>query len=332
MLNRNYATSKNVSMLKELIIQLCHHLPLNNGKGEFFYSLMEKELNGYINTLAEIDEEELKPILSDNLAMAGSPTKTRFIHLIADIVRECMEVLQLSYKGDTFNAVLRLRRLLSVQQVTKGRLVDMYANYFKFEVSDESYYRCVSFEKNEKANCNHLPYHLRYKAYSGRFNQLGSICFYASTSEELASSSVHIDEKKEKQKWISEFKPRHTIYFLNLTVPTDDEVNMMKAYDQFAFLITYPLLMLCLTEGRVEDGNFVQEYLFSQLFIYLLCQSDDDKLSFYKGICFTPMSKVAGRNIVVPIKYPKGEKPPKEGYSKYISDMFEESKGPYRWD
>lgn len=319
-------------MLKELIILLCHHLPLKNEKGEFFYSLMEKELNCYINTLEEIDEEELKPILSGNLAMAGNPTKTRFIHLITDIVRECMEVLLLSYNGDTFNAVLRLKRLLSVQQATKRRLVDMYANYFKFEASGERYYRCVSFEKNEKANCNHLPFHLRYKAYSGRFNQLGTICFYASTSEELASSSVHIDEKNEKQKWISEFNPRQKIYFLNLTVPTDDEVNMMKAYDQFAFLITYPLLMLCLTEGRVKDGEFVEEYLFSQLFIYLLCQSNYDKLSYYKGICFTPMGKVAGKNIVVPVKYRKGEKPPKEGYSKYISDMFEETKGPYPWD
>lgn len=320
-------------MIKSFIKRLCQSVPLKNDKGEFFYSFIEKKLERYIQLLKTIDSECLKPILSDDLAMHGNQTKQRFLNLMEEIVSECLFILQLSYNGDVFQATIRLQRLLTIRRVTNGRLVDMYANYFKFKVVDDSYYRCVVFNKDEKnVNCNHLPFNLRYKASTGRFNQLGTICFYASSSEELASSSVHVNVNDKRKKWMSEFKPRKKMYFLNLSVPKDEEIDSMNEYDQFAFLITYPFFLLCLTESKVNDGQFVEEYLFSQLFIYLLCQSNGGKLSFYRGICYTPMGKIKGNNIVVPIKYEEGLEPPKEGYSKYISDMFEEVKEPYLVD
>ena len=300
-------------MIKDFIKDICQSVPLKNEKGKFFYSFIEEELEYYIQLLNNISSEFLKPILSDGLAMDGNPTKQRFLNLMKKIVSECLYILQLSYKGDVLQATIRLKRLLTVRKVTNGRLVDMYANYFNFKVSKDKYYRCVPYNKEDKnINCNHLPFELRYKSSTGRFNQLGTICFYAASSVELASNSVHINIDDKRKKWIGEFKPRKEIYFFNLTIPTEEEINMMSEYDQFAFLVTYPFLLLCLTESKNRNAQFVEEYLFSQLLIYLLCQSDDDKLSYYKGICYTPMGEINGNNIVVPIKYKKGERPPEK--------------------
>ena len=40
----------------------------------------------------------------------------------------------------------------------------------------------------------------------------------------------------------------------------------MNDYDKFSFLITYPMLLLCLVPVADETTRFHEEYLFSQLF------------------------------------------------------------------
>lgn len=44
----------------------------------------------------------------------------------------------------------------------------------------------------------------------------------------------------------------------------------MNDYDKFSFLITYPMLLLCLVPVTDETARFHEEYLFSQLFAHVM--------------------------------------------------------------
>ena len=99
----------------------------------------------------------------------------------------------------------------------------------------------------------------------------------------------------------------------------------MTIYDVFAYLVTYPLLLLSLVtrDDRKCDG-FHEEYLFSQLLFHLLFTTKHDDVVPWSGIQYTSTLDRNGYNIVVPASYKQQEPPTEDTTSDFIEERFEQ--------
>ena len=164
---------------------------------------------------------------TQTFGLCGNPTQKRFVNLIKIINRNCIKILQLAYKGDSYNATSLLLKLMTKQKYTKNCLADKYMNYLKFELDDERiYYRCLRMESDKiPQNCNHLPYKLRCHAIANRFNQTSFPCLYLASSLAIAKKEAVCNDKNNI--YIGEFKAKRKLLYLNFCVPTKEEIDNM---------------------------------------------------------------------------------------------------------
>lgn len=319
-----------MTIIKNFIYSLSQSLPLSRGDDNEFYNFIKQQFDLYIEKLSLLPQNELSSFIAESKEMNGNASAKRFLNLIKDIQDQCLNILQLAYKGDSYSAIKRLEQLLTVQKFTKYRLNDMLVNYFVLgDEYGETLYRCVDFNKCEVPdNCWHVPYNMKYKASRGRFNQLGTICMYLSNSKDCASKELGEVDDVKKNRWVGEFRPKMMLYLYNFVIPSREEIERMNAYEQFCFLLTYPFYMLCLTKTGHSSSPFCEEYLFPQLFFQMLFIQPNNKCPRFDGIKYTSMHIPDSINIVILAKY-SSEIPPKDGYSKHIKSLLEAIKEPY---
>ena len=250
--------------IKELVNILSNNLPANY-EGVSFYDFAKNKLEEYVTLLSATDKNEFDNLLeaTGDLGLNKNKTQRRFVNLIKVINQTCLKILQLAYKGDMYNAISTLSKLMTVSKATKGYLADRYLSYLKFAADDgQIYYRCLKLNSNiEPKNCNHLPYNLRRLASPNRFNQIGFPCLYVASSLDLAGKESNC--KVSEHVYVGEFKSKKNLYYLNFCIPTKEEREQMTAYDTFEYLVTYPLLLLSLiTKSNKDCTGFCEEYLF----------------------------------------------------------------------
>lgn len=321
-----------MDVIKNFIYGLSQTLPMSFGEDVSFYTFVKEQFELYIGKLNSIPKDEFDCFLRNTQEMSGNVTAKRFVNLIRDIQNNCLGILLYAYKGDLLSADRRLERLLTIQEPTKYRLNDMLVNYFVLRRElGRTFFRCVDFGEGETPNdCWHLPFNLKYKAARGRFNQLGTICMYICDSKDCANSELG-PVKEQRVRWVGEFKPKQNICLYNLVVPSIEYIENMSIYEQFCFLLTYPFYVLCLTKTNHPNGNFCEEYLFSQLFFHMLFLQSNDKCPKFDGICYTSMQIPDAVNIVIPAKYEE-EEPPMKGHSKYVKSLLEDVRIPYKYN
>lgn len=292
---------------------------------ESFYNYIKNAFDKYISELTEYGHD-VEILLNQTNELVGKATYRRFSNLMKKINSCCLDILECAYSGDILSATIKLSNLLSVCKYTDYKLMDVYANYLQNErVFDKELFRCVDFDRGEKPdNCNHVPFDLRQKASKGRFNQLGFPCLYLSNSLECAQKEIGETVKEGKSRWYGVFVPQRTLCFADFSIPSNDDILTMTDYDKFAFLITYPLRLLCLTPAKHEDAAFIEEYTFSQLFLHILFLNNN-VLPHFDGICYTSLKDLRSLNFVIPAKY-KSQTPPTSGISDNIKAMITEIK------
>lgn len=317
--------------IKELVNILSNNLPANY-EGVSFYDFAKNKLEEYVTLLSATDKNEFDNLLeaTGDLGLNKNKTQRRFVNLIKVINQTCLKILQLAYKGDMYNAISTLSKLMTVSKATKGYLADRYLSYLKFAADDgRIYYRYLKLDSNiEPKNCNHLPYNLRYLASPNRFNQIGFPCLYVASSLDIAEKESNCKEsncKESKHVYVGEFKSKKNLYYLNFCIPTKEEREKMTAYDTFEYLVTYPLLLLSLiTKSNKDCTGFCEEYLFSQLFFHLLFTTKRDDIVYWDGIRYTSTLDRNGYNIVVPASYKQQEPPSGDTISDFIEERFEQ--------
>lgn len=239
--------------IKELVNILSNNLPANY-EGVSFYDFAKNKLEEYVTLLSATDKNEFDNLLeaTGDLGLNKNKTQRRFVNLIKVINQTCLKILQLAYKGDMYNAISTLSKLMTVSKATKGYLADRYLSYLKFAADDgRIYYRFLKLNsKIEPKNCNHLPYNLRRHASPNRFNQIGFPCLYVASSLDIAEKESNC--KVSEHVYVGEFKSKKKLYYLNFCIPTKEEREKMTAYDTFEYLVTYPLLFLSLIMSCTE--------------------------------------------------------------------------------
>lgn len=309
--------------IKELINKLSNDLPANH-EGIAFYDFIKGQLENYVSLLSATDKKEFEGMLNAADELYGENTQKRFANLIKVINQKCLEILRFAYKGDAYNATSALLGLMTKHNTTKYYLSDRYLNYLKF-TSDNGhlYYRCLKVGTNNiPKNCNHLPYNLRHFASPSRFNQTGFPCLYIASSLEIAEKESYCKDKDIV--YVGEFKARKNLFYLNFCIPTKEDVEKMTEHDVFAFLVTYPLLLLCLVTTDDKDAKFHEEYLFPQLFFHLLYTTKCDDVVYWDGIRYSSTLDRNGYNIVVPASYKQEEPPIDDSISDFINERFEQ--------
>lgn len=312
--------------IKELVNILSNNLPANY-EGVSFYDFAKNKLEEYVTLLSATDKNEFDNLLeaTGDLGLNKNKTQRRFVNLIKVINQTCLKILQLAYKGDMYNAISTLSKLMTVSKATKGYLADRYLSYLKFAADDgRIYYRYLKLDSKIKPkNCNHLPYNLRYLASPNRFNQIGFPCLYVASSLDIAEKESNC--KVSDHVYVGEFKSKKNLYYLNFCIPTKEKREKMTAYDTFEYLVTYPLLLLSLiTKSNKDCTGFCEEYLFSQLFFHLLFTTKRDDIVYWDGIRYTSTLDRNGYNIVVPASYKQQEPPTGDTISDFIEERFEQ--------
>lgn len=309
--------------IKELINKLSNDLPANH-EGIAFYDFIKGKLKNYVSLLSATDKKEFEDMLNAADELYGENTQKRFANLIKVINQKCLEILQLAYKGDAYNATSALLGLMTKRNATKYYLSDRYLNYLKF-TSDNGhlYYRCLKVGANNiPQNCYHLPYNLRHLAGPNRFNQTGFPCLYLASSLEVAEKESYC--KNTDTIYVGEFKAKKPLFYLNFCIPMKKEVEEMTENEVFEFLVTYPLLLLCLVTTDDKDAKFREEYLFPQLFFHLLYTTKCDGGGCWDGIRYSSTLDRDGFNIVVPALYKHEEPPIDDTISDFIIERFEQ--------
>lgn len=312
-------------MIRALIKRLSEQLPIAYDKTNCFYYLAETKLIDFELSLSSLDSDTLSEFLIQVGEMRCIPTSKRFVSLIHKINVYCLKILQYAYKGQFIEAAKLLDNLMSVPRYTDYKLMDWYFNYMVSNFEEPiKLYRCVDFSDTENPkDCNHVPYQLRRFASKGRYNLLGYPCLYLCSSLECSQKELG-NVADGKIRWYGEFKPKQQLCFLDFSLPTNEAIDNMNAYDMFCFLITYPLRLLCNYKMLNNTGAYCEEYMFSQLFLHIMFLNRKDIYPNFTGISFSSMHDRQCVNYVIPAVY-KGNKPPTEGHSQHILDLFEQT-------
>lgn len=291
------------------------------------YYYVEEKLSVYDQIIKEINSKSLIARPQD-IQFQGSYTQMRLQNLLHRIVEAYIRILQSCYKGDIYYASkLLYQLLLSSNSKIKQYLLEPYINYFDFEITDKVFYRMrdETIGINVK-DCSHVPFNLRKVISSNRFSLQGLPCMYLADSKETANKEIGSLENG-KYRWSSEFWPKKVVPTIDLRF-RNTLTTQINVFDEFKLLITYPLRLLCSLEVRNKSDNFHEEYYFPQLLSHLILvylkEHPNEKLyNGAVGIMFDSTKNKGGYNLIIPARY-NGHKPPKNGHSEIIKNLFEE--------
>lgn len=312
---------------KDCLRSLYSNLPLKDrSRNETFYCYIKTVLDDFISELKNVEEDELSPILNSVCTFnhfKAPYTKQRFINLMNKVCVDFLDILQLCYKGDFYNAHRLLDKVLNTQRY-RLYLTEEYRNYFNFKDPNQKFFRMRDADEFDKDgnpiildNCWHVPYDMRHIADSGRYSLLGSPCLYLASSLKTSDAELG-DLQKGRVRWVGSFiyKGRSLVYDFRL--PTVDELETVLHYDQFVMLLQYPLLAMCYCVSR--GNSFNEEYYIPQLLFHHILVNKNNGIQF-DGIAYTSTKDREGFNIAFPARYNQ-EVPPSDGYSDYLMDVF----------
>lgn len=286
-----------------------------------FYDYAKCMLNEWRTKLTQVNIPELLTCINKETV---KPIKqAAFYNLINYIIEKYLEILKYAYQGNLFDAINLLRKLLYKQKYTQNKLQDNYINYFSFKciAPQNTFYRIVDFCNDEQPkNCNHIPFKIRQLAKHNRFNIFGYPCLYLSENLNSCINEVGILDKN-KKRYYSKFKNKGTSVYFNLTIPNN--VSSLSEVDKFSFIITYPMLVLCLSR-TLGDSKFEEEYLFPQLLLPSLFLTNNEDTLKHIGIAYNSTKDYNSINLVIPAKLNSNEIIPQNLVCDFISNNIDE--------
>lgn len=283
-----------------------------------FFSFAQERLNQFVQQTSQIDEDELKAKLNENGIFFKPPyTKKRFENLIQLINKLSLEILHLCYQGAIFSAGDLLYKLLGGNTKLGRYLAGPYFNCFKYEIKKEAVYYRMRDDDENVTDCWHVPFHCRRLASTGRYSIAGFPSLYLADS--LITASKELGKLQKKHRWYSEFtlKDGKKLFLLDLSTPTKHEIAEMNDFQKIAFILTYPMRLLCSVKTKQSGNPNNEEYFIPQLISHALLM--EKKLS--EGILYTSTKNKGSRCIVMPA-INIGREIVGRGHSEYLKSLW----------
>ncbi|MDO4811019.1 MAG: RES domain-containing protein [Eubacteriales bacterium] len=219
--------------------------------------------------------------------------------------------------------------------VKSAKLFDQIKPYFLFCNSSSNtggkYYRIrsgdyrikeVSESKAKKAELFHIKKPLRSRIGAYRYSVPGYPCLYLASDIELAwfecgmpkqfsycqMNIMQGDASALKLVDIShrpvEFLSGFTTYLLNARRRGKSEDELRRIYDVLInYILTYPLASACSVKVKNRSEQFVEEYIFPQLFMSWIRESEDiDGIQYKSSLYSTLVQGIGAVNLALPVK------------------------------
>ncbi len=174
--------------------------------------------------------------------------------------------------------------------------------------------------KKKKAELFHIKKSLRNRIKAYRYSVAGYPCLYLASDRQLAwfecgmpkqFSYCHmaITENGENALRLVDFSWRPvdllssiTIWILNARRQDVDDLEQI--YNRLVkYIITYPIAAACSVKVKNRGSSFVEEYIFPQLFMHWIRESDDfDGVRYKSSLNSTLVRGMGAVNVALPIK------------------------------
>lgn len=250
----------------------------------YFPSLITKNLEEYLTLLNEVDDETV-PIISK---------------CMPDIQNSCTQIqviLNSYFEGKLLNSYELFSTLI---KHCEQYLMPKDKNVVQLDLDTHLFRARSKFHKNiDLHGMLHVPFESRYKIKTQRFSITGLPCLYLSNS--IYTCWEELDRPPFSQMAVSRFQThRKNFKYADLSISkwfllrsfnsepvtskksTKEEIaeleEILKEAGNFAlekFIQLYPLYLVCYTKVYNPDADFKPEYIFPQLLMQWVANSDD---------------------------------------------------------
>ena len=320
------------------IFSIVSEFGLNGQKdGQSFYSSVNQCYSLLNATLKRIPKEAVENILEKS-DLFNNPTKAVLINLLKRIEDHCMEILYYAYVGDLRRAMNKLNSLFTKKTYIQSKFKneETYIDNINRVITNDSLrlyrivcldntksgnYKHVPFDSSEKdfwrgpveskdKNCLHIPFNLREKAASNRFNLQGYPCSYLADSIDCAkkesvsfyNNQAVVEKGKSYHLGVFKTKGGKPLILLDLRMPRLSSLLDNDYSKLVSSLISLPIIIIC--NGNSE--RFGKEaYLFSQLLLHFLLRDAEPYrlLPSFNGICYSSLKCLGGSCYMFPATY-----------------------------
>ncbi len=303
----------------ELLNQLIDILPFNQNKDISFRKNIEVAQMDFLDMIALVDENDLKLFLPLNDARLS---KRMLIHRFGQIYSKLNDAIGCYYEGKPKDAYRKIHQLLNNVSYIKN-LSEDYKGFLTIkdlrEFDELNWFRLREITKKEteipeSSHLFHPPFEKRGRISNFRLSISGFPCLYLGDSINLCWAELN---KNKKDIYASRFAFTGSQSFLrplNIAIPepfTEDiynhednqEVNL--SYDAFCFLITFPVIQMCLFRVKNEniDDKFKPEYIIPQLLMQFIREEGYFNSVFYSTTKDSENKSLKiSHNLVLPVR------------------------------
>jgi len=233
------------------------------------------------------------------LHMDGYENLTKLFETIEKVERKILQSIKDYLNGHLYGAIGEIDFLLQDIALADGFNISVLK-------TNDIWYRGRLVEVNsrlyKKKEMFHIPNHMREKVNNQRFSLNGYPCLYLGKSiwacwEEL--NEPHLDDI-----CFSALKLTKDIKVLDLSIPTNEQIDNKTSDEILKLLITMPLIFACSVKTINENASFKSEYVVPQLLMANLINSN-----YFDGYVFSSTKRNPAlnwresylQNVVLPI-------------------------------
>ena len=257
--------------------------------------------------------------------------KETFVNMLKDkmplLKKLCEEIPEIISAFDNGHIPEAYSRSKTIFEETKPHLlhrfsqIDYNGDYYRirkgdFRISDPSQ------SIKQKTQMFHIKRNLRNRIGAYRYSIAGYPCLYLSSDRDLAwfecglpkqfsYCRMIVTEEGDNALKLVDFSHRpveiisaFNIWVLNARRQNKEEAELLNYYEfLIKYIITYPLASACSVKVKDRNDKFVQEYIFPQLFMHWILESDEIDGVRYKSSLHSSLVKYrTAVNIALPVK------------------------------
>lgn len=218
---------------------------------------------------------------------------------IEQVEQRILQSLRDYFNGHLYGAIGEIDFLLQDINLVDGFNISILR-------TNDIWYRGRIIEGNarlyKKKEMFHIPDHMREKVNNQRFSLNGYPCLYLGKS--IWTCWEELDEPHLDDICFSAMKLTKDIKVLDLSIPTNEQIENKTLDEIVKFLTTMPLTIACSVKTLNEKANFKSEYVVPQLLMANLINS-----SYFDGFLFSSTKRNPAldwredylQNVVLPI-------------------------------
>lgn len=177
--------------------------------------------------------------------------------------------------------------------------------------------------KKQKAELFHIKKSMRNRIGAYRYSVAGYPCLYLSSDIELAwfecgmpkqfsFCQMHLSDEEEFALSLIDFSYRPldllssvTTWLLNARRQNKDQSKILPIYNVLIkYIITYPFAAACSVKVKNRGNKFVEEYIFPQLLMHWIRESEDiDGVRYKSSLNSTLVRGFGAINVALPVKH-----------------------------